>query len=243
MPKSSVTDPITDQEIAFAHLLLSGTMNDRDAAEAAGLNPTTAAYTKSRQRVREYIDHHRAAVSEKLVAEEVEGLRRLKIGRDQILARLWELANLSPEATKGSIGGQIKAMAMIAAIEGLLPDRRTASAAALPAALPVPPNIYVSEATRRRQAASSQAANVPGESVTAAEAKPTPPLTGPPPMQASDAPSDNQDPAPTNPEDTFPKELSWAPNAIGPSLDSYDTNSDRRLSLGLRMMGRFNRGR
>jgi hypothetical protein len=39
-----VTDPITDQEIAFAHLILSGTMNDRSAAEAAGLNPGTAAY-------------------------------------------------------------------------------------------------------------------------------------------------------------------------------------------------------
>ena len=40
-----VTDPITDQEIAFARLILSGTMNDRRAAEAVGLNPGTAAYT------------------------------------------------------------------------------------------------------------------------------------------------------------------------------------------------------
>jgi hypothetical protein len=40
-----VSDPITDQEIAFAHLILSGTMNDRRAAEAVGLNPDTAAYT------------------------------------------------------------------------------------------------------------------------------------------------------------------------------------------------------
>jgi hypothetical protein len=45
MPKNTVTDPITDQEMAFAHLVLSGTMNDRQAAEAAGLNPDTAAYT------------------------------------------------------------------------------------------------------------------------------------------------------------------------------------------------------
>jgi hypothetical protein len=29
MPKSTVTDPITDQEIAFAHLVLSGTMTPR----------------------------------------------------------------------------------------------------------------------------------------------------------------------------------------------------------------------
>jgi hypothetical protein len=33
MPKNTVTDPITDQEIAFAHLVLSGTMTDRRAAE------------------------------------------------------------------------------------------------------------------------------------------------------------------------------------------------------------------
>ena len=41
MPKNTVTDPITDQEMAFAHLILSGTMNDRRAAEAVGLNPDT----------------------------------------------------------------------------------------------------------------------------------------------------------------------------------------------------------
>jgi hypothetical protein len=33
--------------MAYAHLILSGTMNDRRAAEAVGLNPETAAYTKS----------------------------------------------------------------------------------------------------------------------------------------------------------------------------------------------------
>jgi hypothetical protein len=47
MPKNTVSDPITDQEIAFARLILSGTMNDRRAAEAVGLNPETAAYTKA----------------------------------------------------------------------------------------------------------------------------------------------------------------------------------------------------
>jgi hypothetical protein len=48
MPKTTVSDPITDQEIAFAHLIMSGTVNDRSAAEAAGLNPDTAAYTKAK---------------------------------------------------------------------------------------------------------------------------------------------------------------------------------------------------
>jgi hypothetical protein len=39
MPKNKVSDPITDQEIAFARLVLSGAMTDRRAAEAVGLNP------------------------------------------------------------------------------------------------------------------------------------------------------------------------------------------------------------
>ena len=120
MPKNTVTDPITDQEMAFAHLILSGTMNDRRAAEAVGLNPDTAAYTKAKPRVRAYMIEHRAAVREKLVDQEAEGLRKLNLGRDQILARLWELANLNPEATRGSMAGQIKALAMIVAIEGLI---------------------------------------------------------------------------------------------------------------------------
>ena len=38
MPKNKFSDPITDQEIAFARLVLSGTMTDREAAQAVGLN-------------------------------------------------------------------------------------------------------------------------------------------------------------------------------------------------------------
>ena len=70
MPKNTVSDPITDQEMAFAHLIMSGTMNDRRAAEAVGLNPETASYTKSKPRVRAYMMEHRAAVRERLVDQE-----------------------------------------------------------------------------------------------------------------------------------------------------------------------------
>jgi hypothetical protein len=63
MPKNKVSDPITDQEIAFARLVLSGAMTDRRAAEAVGLNPDTAAYTKSKPRVRAYmIEPQRASL-------------------------------------------------------------------------------------------------------------------------------------------------------------------------------------
>ena len=46
MPKNTVSDPITDQEMAFALLIMSGSMTDRQAAEAVGLNPDTAASPK-----------------------------------------------------------------------------------------------------------------------------------------------------------------------------------------------------
>jgi hypothetical protein len=43
MPKNKVSDPMTDQEMAFAHRVLSGTMTDRRAAEAEGVNLESAA--------------------------------------------------------------------------------------------------------------------------------------------------------------------------------------------------------
>jgi len=153
MPKNPVTDPITDQELAFAHLILSGTMNDRRAAEAVGLSPDSASYTKAKPRVRDYMIQHRAAVMERLADQEAAGLRKLNIGRDQVLDRLWELANLSSEATKGSIAGQVKALSLIIAIEGLIPRPDHARLAALQkqfASSPVEPETAVSESPRQQ---------------------------------------------------------------------------------------------
>jgi hypothetical protein len=96
-----------------------------------------------------YMIEHRNAVREKLVDQEAEGLRKLNLGRDQILARLWELANLSHEVTRGIIAGQIKALSMIVAIEGLIPDRRLCPSETRPVA-PPEAEIYTSE-WRRKQ--------------------------------------------------------------------------------------------
>jgi len=191
MPKNTVTDPITDQEIAFAHLVLSGTMNDRAAAEAAGLNPDTAAYTKAKPRVRDYMIEHRAAVREKLVDQEAEGLRKLNLGRDQILARLWELANLSQEVTRGSIAGQIKALSLIIAIEGMIPDRRVSPAATQPTAPPVDAQIYVSEWRRKQHEAAGEE---PNETATPKQAQPG----------ANQVPHPEHAPQPTPPLDRTP---------------------------------------
>jgi hypothetical protein len=165
MPTNIVEDLITDKEIEFAHGIMSGTMTDRQAAEAAGLNPDTASYTKTKPRVRAYMQEHRAAVAAKLVDLEVEALRQRNRSRDQTLARLWELANLTPEATRGSIAGQVKAMAMIVAIEGLIPDRRNAQTQ------PAPPPARLSTA-RQPEAEGTDPAEVVAASAQAAKPEP-----------------------------------------------------------------------
>jgi hypothetical protein len=191
MPKNNVTDPITDQEMAFALLIMSGTMNDRRAAEAVGLNPETAAYTEAKPRVRAFMLEHRTAVKERLVDQEADGLRKLNIGRDQILDRLWELATLSHEATRGSIVGQMKALAMIVAIEGLIPDRRSSPSATQPAA---PPEVDIYEAEWLRKQKQQSGGEEPGDPVAATETQPAAqvpdsvPAPNPAPQPATAAP-------------------------------------------------------
>jgi hypothetical protein len=186
MPKNQVSDPITDQEIAFAHLVLSGTMTDRRAAEAVGLNPDTAAYTKAKPRVRAYMLEHRAAVHERLVQQETEEVRRLNLGREQVLARLWEIANLDPERTRNSASAQIKALSMIVAIEGLIPDRRAGSSEKKPAPPPTGPQIYASPWLGEQQEKTA----VPQPSPDLVRDDDGLGVPDPPPGAAADAPSD-----------------------------------------------------
>jgi hypothetical protein len=240
MPKNKVTDPITDQEMAFAHLILSGTMNDRRAAEAVGLNPETAAYIKAKPRVRAYMIEHRAAVREKLVDQEAEGMRKLNIGRDQILARLWELANLSHEVTRGILAGQIKALAMIVAIEGLIPDRRLSPSAAQPVAPPVEPDIYASKWRREQQ--HQPVDDEPTDPVAATETRsaaphvpePTPEPAPKLPNDSSSPNLDRNQPSPLNPF-IYPEKLNWVPDATG---NVFDAVLNRGNSLRLSFSGR-----
>jgi hypothetical protein len=206
--------------MAFAHLVLSGTMTDRQAAEAAGLNPDSAAYTKSKPRVHDYMIEHRNAVREKLVQKEAEGLRKLNLGRDQVLARLWELANLSHEVTRGAIAGQIKALAMIIAIEGLIPGRPSPSAIQ-PAAPPVKAEIYTGEWLRKQQ----QDGNPGNPVVPPEEAKPA---TNQAPKPRP-APPLERIPTPLNPF-VIPEVRMRVPDATG---RIYDAALDKTMSLEL----------
>jgi hypothetical protein len=147
MPKNNVSDLITDQEIAFARLVLSGTMNDRRAAKTVGLHPNSAAYTKSKPSVRAYMLEHRAAVEQQLVEQDTQELRRFSLSRDQILERLWDIANLEPERTRSSMSAQVKALSMIVAIEGLIPDRHSARHAVSAQTQPAPPPVHPEPST------------------------------------------------------------------------------------------------
>jgi hypothetical protein len=244
MPKNTVTqntvnDPITDQEISFAHLVLSGTMNDRQAAEAAGLNPDTAAYTKSKPRVRDYMIEHRNAVREKLVEQEAdlsrraaEGLRKLNLSRDQVLTRLWQLANLSHEVTRGSIAGQIKAISMIVSIEGLIPGRSSPSATQ-PTASPVEAQIYQAEWLRNKQHDAD-----PGDAVVPPEAKPGANQVPEPEHAPQPTPPLERNPSPANPY-VIPEGRMRVPDATG---GAYDAVPDTRLPFSIQK-GRFGKRR
>jgi hypothetical protein len=184
MPKNEVTDPITGQEIAFAHLVLSGTMTDRRAAETVGLHPDSAAYTKSTPRVHAYLQEHQPAPQQEPVAA---GPRPFNPSREQILARLWEIGTMNPEITRGSLCGQVKALSMIVAIEGLIPDRRAASARNKPAPPPVDADVYEAEWLRNQRS---------GKNV---DPEPTPPPT---PEETTSEPSSAHDSPPPTAEPT-----------------------------------------
>src|ERR1700733_14304263 len=189
MPKNPVSDPITDQEIAFAHRIPPGPSPARGAAEAPGLNPETAAYTKAKPRVRAYMLEHRAAMHDRLVQQESEEQRRLNLGRERVLARFWEIADLDPDMTRNSMSAQIKALTMIVAIEGLIPnrndDRRAGSAQNKSAPPPVHPQIDTAAWLREQQGKTTGPQPGPGP-------VPDEDLLGfphPPPGEAGDAPS------------------------------------------------------
>jgi hypothetical protein len=213
MPKNKVSDPITDQEIAFARLVLSGAMTDRQAAEAVGLNPDSAAYTKSKPRVRDYMLEHRAAVQQQLVQQEadlsrraVEGQYRFNPDREQVLKRLWELANLSPEMTRSSITGQVKAISMIVAMQNFIPDRRAVPSEKNSAPASAKAEIYASAWLRKQQTASIDPQPTPAEE-KAGQGVPACPGT---PWKPELAPTSAQE-APPNPgpsQSTFANPLS-----------------------------------
>lgn len=194
-------------------------MTDRRAAEAAGLNPATAAYTKAKPRVRAYMLEHRAAMQKQLAEHDNESLRQINLGREQVLARLWQIANLPPDQTRGNIAGQVKALSMIVAIEGLIPNRfnaRLNGQESQPATPPPTVNIYQPEWLRQAQAEANAASADPLPREDAA-----PPQT-PAPEDPSPHASAPADPIADNSQPAIAARLGlpkwrWAPGAVSDS--------------------------
>jgi hypothetical protein len=129
--------------------------------------------------------------------------------------------------------GQVKALSMIIAIEGLIPDRRLSPSAPPP----VEPPFYVAEWRRRQEQAED---TQPPDAVTAAEAQPDAPQAPEPepsPKPASHAPAPNLDrnhPSPASPL-IHPERLSWVPAATGCTFDALlDASGPLRLPISSR---------
>jgi hypothetical protein len=108
------------------------------------------------------------------------------VSRGQILTRLWEIANINPELTRNSLVGQLKALSMVVAIEGLIPDRRAASSRDKSAPPPEPVNIYEAE-WLRNQRAGKHVDPEPAPSQQETSPDGPPPTTEPIPAPASAA--------------------------------------------------------
>ena len=105
-------------------------------------------------------------------------MRRLNLDREQVLDRLWEIANLSPDMTRGSITGQVKALSMIVAMQNFIPDRRAVSAEKKSAPAPTHPQIYACRGPRP-QAATPATTNDPRAQAAPGSAGDAPPDPGP----------------------------------------------------------------
>jgi hypothetical protein len=164
---------------------------------------------------------HRAAVRERLVDQEADRLRKLNLSRDQILARLWELATLSHEAIRGSIAGQIKALSMIVAIEGLIPDRRSFPSGTQPVVPPVEADIYNAAWLRKQQ--HQAACGGPDDPVAATEAQTAAPLV----------PDPEPTPKPATPRDpdfgrNFDRKQSNLPGPLIPHGSNWGSPRDKQ---------------
>jgi hypothetical protein len=212
MPKNNVTDLITDLEMQFARLILSGTMTDRQAAEAVGFDRSSAADLKSKPRVRDYMREHRAAVEQKLIELDAGELRRRNQSRDQVLDRLWEIARLDTEKTRNSASAQVKALSLIIAIEGLVPNRhdgrRAVSAQNQPAPSPVAAQFYKSAWNRTQQNGEPQPPSAQEDVQGEAASQPA--------SGATDAPVSAPEPAPDPSRPTLSPYMRFVPDSRVP---------------------------
>jgi hypothetical protein len=130
--------------------------------------------------------------------------------REQVLHCLWQIANLTPDITRGSVTGQIKALSMIIAMENFIPDRRAMASQSNSA--PAPAKFYKSEWLRQQEANAA----------------------GPQPAPASEQEEAPQDPGPSQSTVTNPVLFSQTP-AEPPYVPLSTPIPDARIPFSIKI--------
>jgi hypothetical protein len=109
---------LTTLEAAFCHLLIAERTPEQ-AAEELGLGPTDATAYMQRRSIATYMKQYRALVMDKMASREALAIGKLKITRESLLLRLYQLSMMPPHETKGNIAGQVEAIREMRDLLGL----------------------------------------------------------------------------------------------------------------------------
>lgn len=128
------TAPLTERDIQFCHLVMKGlpdpkaTQLDRIEAAGAELGYSQAESSNlyHRKPVQAYMAKYRDKMMMQMVREEVRLLRRQGFTREDVLTILYDIALLPPERTRGSLSGQVAALAAMSNVMGLVTSPRNA---------------------------------------------------------------------------------------------------------------------
>ena len=148
-------------------------------------------------------------VHQQLVEQDTGEPRQFNVSRYQILTRLWEIGNMGPERTRNGMSAQVKAIAMIVAIEGLIPDRNSArravSAQNQPASPPIHPGFYKAAWLGAQQEGNSADPQPPpAQSPEDAQQEAAPELQSAPGSADDPISGPTPDPTPNTSESIFP---------------------------------------
>jgi hypothetical protein len=122
--------PISEQEMAFCHLLITRNAKNRteaQCAEMAGFPPKSANVLKRKPRIQQYLMIYQTQFAAMMAQQEVDKMLALDIDRSALVRKLWMLANITPERTRGTITGQVDAIEQIAGMLGYQIEPRNMS--------------------------------------------------------------------------------------------------------------------
>ena len=110
---------ITEQEKQIVHLCIARENGRNAVCSIMGMTPDQVDAVLNRMPVRRYLEKYQAQFIRLLATREVSKLLRIGVTRDTIALRLFELGQMDPDLTKGSIDGQVKALVECARILGV----------------------------------------------------------------------------------------------------------------------------